>query len=120
TERKLWDESRRLFDVTFDDYKIDPSLIMARGDEAEALTRQLKGEMIFALAADSLGGATAILDRTVEYLNTRKQFDRPLGMFQALQHRCADLKVLIGAAEALLWSRAVRPEATMVEIGGLK
>jgi alkylation response protein AidB-like acyl-CoA dehydrogenase len=120
TERPLWDRSRRLFDVTLDAYTIDPALVLARGDAAQRLTRQLKGEMIFALAADSLGGANTILGLTVEYLNTRKQFDRPLGMFQALQHRCADLKVLIGAAEALLWSRAVRPEATMAEIGGLK
>lgn len=120
TERKLWDQSRRLFDVTLDRYTLDPALVMASGDAAEVLTRRLKGDMILALAADSLGGANTILDLTVEYLNARKQFDRPLGMFQALQHRCADLKVLIGAAEALLWSRAVRPEATMVEIGGLK
>lgn len=120
TERPLWDESRRLFDVTLDSYTIDPALVLARGDEAGRLTGQLKGEMIFALAADSLGGANTILNLTVEYLNTRKQFDRPLGMFQALQHRCADLKVLIGAAEALLWSRAVQPGATIVEIGGLK
>ena len=120
TQRPLWDESRRLFDVTLDGYSIDPALVMATGGEAEVLTRRLKGEMIFALAADSLGGANTILDLTVEYLKTRKQFDRPLGMFQALQHRCADLKVLIGAAEALLWSRSIQPEAKMAEIGGLK
>ena len=119
TERPVWDRSRRLFDVTLDGYTLDPALVMARGDAARELTERLKGEMIFALAADSLGGANTILDLTVEYLKTRKQFDRPLGMFQALQHRCADLKVLIGAAEALLWSRAVQP-ATMAEIGGLK
>jgi alkylation response protein AidB-like acyl-CoA dehydrogenase len=120
TERPLWDESRRLFDVTLDGYSLDPALVMARGDEARAITHKLKAEVVFALAADSLGGANTILDLTVEYLKTRKQFDRPLGMFQALQHRCADLKVLIGAAEALLWSRSVQPEATFAEIGGLK
>lgn len=120
SERKLWDQSRRLFDVTLDHYMIDPALVMATGDAAEVLTRRLKGDMILALAADSLGGATTLLGLTVDYLNTRKQFDRPLGMFQALQHRCADLKVLIGAAEALLWSRAAKPDISMAEIGGLK
>ncbi len=39
---------------------------------------------------------------TVEYLQTRQQFGRPLAMFQALKHRCADLKALTEAAEALL------------------
>ena len=120
TEKPLWDESRRLFDVTFDGYTLDPALVLARGDAAKAITHKLKAELVFALAADSLGGANAILDLTVEYLKTRKQFDRPLGMFQALQHRCADLKVMIAATEALLWSRAVQADATFAEIGGLK
>jgi alkylation response protein AidB-like acyl-CoA dehydrogenase len=120
TERPLWDKSRRLFDVSLDGYALDPALVMARDDEARTITNRLKAELIFALAADSLGGANTILNLTVEYLKTRKQFDRPLGMFQALQHRCADLKVLLDAAEALLWSRAGKPEATLPEIGGLK
>jgi len=120
TERRLWDESRRLFDVRFDETAIDPGLVLARGPAARPLTDKLKAELIFAVAADSLGGANAILDRTVEYLKTRKQFDRPLGMFQALQHRCADLKVMIAATEALLWARAVQPNPSWGEIGGLK
>jgi alkylation response protein AidB-like acyl-CoA dehydrogenase len=120
TERPLWDRSRRLFDVTLQGYRLDSALILARGEAAQQLNEQLKGDLLLANAADSLGGANRILELTVEYLKTRKQFDRPLGMFQALQHRCADLKVLIGAAEALLWSRAVQPGATIVELGGLK
>ena len=39
---------------------------------------------------------------TVEHLRTRKQFGRPLALFQALKHRCADLKTELAAAEALL------------------
>ena len=39
---------------------------------------------------------------TVEYLQTRRQFGRPLALFQALKHRCADLKASVTAAEALL------------------
>jgi alkylation response protein AidB-like acyl-CoA dehydrogenase len=57
---------------------------------------------------------------SVEYLKTRKQFDRPLAMFQALKHRCADLKVLVAGAEALLWSRAVDAEASVTDLGALK
>jgi alkylation response protein AidB-like acyl-CoA dehydrogenase len=58
------------------------------------------------LAADGVGGASAALEMTVEYLQARKQFGRPLAMFQALKHRCADLKTQIAAAEALFWSVA--------------
>lgn len=120
TEKPLWDESRRLFEVNFDGARLDPALVMARGEAARAITHRLKAELVVALAADSLGGANAILDRTVQYLKDRKQFGRPLGMFQALQHRCADLKVQIAATEALLWARAEQADATFAELGGLK
>jgi alkylation response protein AidB-like acyl-CoA dehydrogenase len=120
TEQPLWDESRRLSDVHFDGVRLDPALILARGAAARPITYRLKAELIIALAADCLGGANAILDLTVQYLKDRKQFGRPLGMFQALQHRCADLKVQIAASEALLWARAEQAEASFAELGGLK
>jgi alkylation response protein AidB-like acyl-CoA dehydrogenase len=57
---------------------------------------------------------------TVDYLKTRKQFDRPIAMFQALKHRCADLKTRIVSAEALLWARAGDVGASAVQLGALK
>ncbi len=62
----------------------------------------------FGLAAESVGGAAALLEMTVEYLQTRQQFARPLAMFQALKHRCADLKALTEAAGALLQNSLTR------------
>jgi alkylation response protein AidB-like acyl-CoA dehydrogenase len=100
--RPTWDATRRLFDVRLGDVELDDSFVLARGAAAQALRRRLSTHRDFALAADSVGGAAALLDRTVEYLLTRRQFGRPLAMFQALKHRCADLKVLTEAAEALL------------------
>jgi alkylation response protein AidB-like acyl-CoA dehydrogenase len=41
---------------------------------------------------------------TVDYLKTRRQFGRPLAMFQALKHRCADLHAMISATDSLLWT----------------
>jgi alkylation response protein AidB-like acyl-CoA dehydrogenase len=119
-ERPLWDESRRLFDVTLGGRAADPALILARGDKADAIAAHVLAEMQLALAADSLGGANAALEMTVEYLKTRRQFERPLAMFQALKHRCADLKVQIGAAEALLHARAGQGDASLNELGALK
>lgn len=119
-ERPLWDESRRLFDVTLANHAVAPGLIVARGDKAQAIAERLEGELQLALAADCLGGAAAALAMTIEYLKTRKQFDRPLAMFQALKHRCADLKVQVVAAEALLWKRATDDGASLVDLGALK
>ncbi|MEY2943890.1 MAG: hypothetical protein RLY97_1904, partial [Pseudomonadota bacterium] len=120
TERQLWDESRRLFDVTLENVVVEPALVLASGEAVKPLARALKGQMLIALAADALGGANAALDRSVDYLKTRRQFDRPLAMFQALKHRCANLKAQITAAEALLWSRAADPSATTAQLGALK
>ena len=100
--RQTWDTTRRLFDLHFDQVALDPALVLARGDDARALIRRLATHRDFALAADAVGGAAAALEMTVEYLKTRRQFGRPLALFQALKHRCADLKARVAAAEALL------------------
>lgn len=100
--RKTWDETRRLFDVRLKDVALDSKLTLASGATAKALSTRISTLRDFALAADAVGGAEALLEMTVEYLKTRKQFGRPLALFQALKHRCADLKMLVSSAEALL------------------
>jgi len=51
-----------------------------------------------ALACDSVGGAARVLETTVEYARQRIQFDRPIGSFQAVKHRCADMLTLVEAS----------------------
>jgi len=53
-------------------------------------------------AAELLGLADEVFERTVEYLKERRQFDRPIGEFQALQHRCAGLFCDLELLRALL------------------
>lgn len=108
--RNTWDKTRRLFDVRFNDAELDPGLILAKDAGARALTARLSTHRDFALAAESVGAAEALLEMTVEYLKTRKQYGRPLAMFQALKHRCADLKMQVSAAEALLLDSLNRRE----------
>ena len=62
------------------------------------------------LAVESAGAAAHCLDVTVDYLNTRVQFGRPIGAFQALRHRCADLAVEVASARATAYA-AVRAAA---------
>ncbi len=102
SEQPTWDRTRRLYAVALDGVAIDESLVLARGDAARELLAKLAVHRDFALAADAVGGAAALLEMTVEYLKTRRQYGRPLALFQALKHRCADLKVHVEAAEALL------------------
>ncbi|GGU18053.1 acyl-CoA dehydrogenase family protein [Lentzea flava] len=53
-----------------------------------------------ALAAEQVGAAARALELTVEYTKTRVQFGRPIGSFQALKHRMADLHVLVETAQS--------------------
>ncbi len=119
-EQPLWDESRRLFDVELANYEPDPALTLATGDGAKAIHDSVSPSAQLSLAADALGGANAIFEMTVEYLKIRKQFDRPLAMFQALKHRVADLKIALASAEALLWARAGQVDVTPTQIGAMK
>ena len=64
------------------------------------------------LAAEQLGAATKCLDLTVEYTKSRVQFGRPIGSFQALKHRMADLYVAVRSARAVVDAAIAEPSAT--------
>jgi alkylation response protein AidB-like acyl-CoA dehydrogenase len=59
------------------------------------------------LAAEMLGGAEACLELAVEYARTRRQFDRPIGSFQAVKHACADMMIEIDATRATVMFAAM-------------
>ncbi len=67
------------------------------GDFRGALVRDLA---LVALSAEQVGAARRCLELTVEYTKSRVQFGRPIGSFQALKHRMADLHVLVETAES--------------------
>ena len=82
------DQTRKLARLDFD--LVAATLIGAAGEGAAILSRTLDVAAI-AQAAEQLGGAQRALDMAVDYLKVRHQFGRPIGSFQALKHRCADL-----------------------------
>jgi alkylation response protein AidB-like acyl-CoA dehydrogenase len=65
------------------------------------------------LAAECVAAAEHCLDATVDYLKMRRQFGRPIGSFQVLQHRAADLAVAVtgarATAQAAVWTAAADP-----------
>lgn len=64
------------------------------------------------MAAEQIGAAERCLDLTVEYAKSRVQFGRPIGSFQALKHRMADLYVSVAAAKAVVNDACLNPTAT--------
>ncbi|WP_328769609.1 acyl-CoA dehydrogenase family protein [Streptomyces sp. NBC_00286] len=65
-----------------------------------------------ALAAEAVGAADRVLERTVEYVKQREQFGRAIGSFQAVKHRLADLYVQVQAARSAAYYAAWAAAAT--------
>ncbi|HXC40007.1 MAG TPA: acyl-CoA dehydrogenase family protein [Burkholderiales bacterium] len=76
--------------------------------DGRALAERLLTQASLALGSDSIGGAKRAFELTVEYLKTRQQFGKPIGSFQALKHRAADLRVLIEAADTAVAEAVAR------------
>jgi alkylation response protein AidB-like acyl-CoA dehydrogenase len=59
-----------------------------------------------ALAAEQVGGAQRVLDASVEYAKTRIQFGRPIGSFQAIKHKCADMLLEVESSKSAAYYAA--------------
>ncbi len=91
------DQTRALADVTLDGVPARP---LASGPDADRAVASALAAGAAMLAAEQLGVAGRCLEMTVTYLKERYQFARPIGSFQALKHRAADLWVAISQARA--------------------
>jgi alkylation response protein AidB-like acyl-CoA dehydrogenase len=94
------DQTRKQAEVRLDGVRVPRSALV--GDEGAAwpaLRRTLELAAI-ATAAEQVGGAQRCLDMTVEYAKGRMQFGRPIGSFQAIKHKCADMLLLVESARS--------------------
>jgi alkylation response protein AidB-like acyl-CoA dehydrogenase len=95
---------------------MDPTRRLARvqPDETEPIGADpgLADTAAILLAAEQIGAAERCLELTVEYTKNRVQFGRPIGSFQALKHRMADLYVAVAAAKAVVSDACDDPTPT--------
>jgi alkylation response protein AidB-like acyl-CoA dehydrogenase len=83
----------RASDLLFDQVRVPASALLGTEGAGLAALERAEDFAIAALAAESTGIMQALLDLTVDYLKQRKQFGGPIGRFQALQHKAADMLV---------------------------
>jgi len=88
------------------------ALLGTEGGGAAALERALDRARV-ALAAEQVGGAQRSLDLGVAYAKERVQFGRPIGSFQAIKHRLAEMMVRVESARSAAWWAA-----GVAELGG--
>jgi alkylation response protein AidB-like acyl-CoA dehydrogenase len=91
------DMTRQLCDLSFDDA---PGTLIASGPAATGALAAALAAGAAILAAEQVGLAQRCLDMTVAYVKERRQFARPVGSFQALKHRLADVWVAVSQARA--------------------
>ena len=92
-----FDNSRGHADVRFSN---TPAAIVAKGNRAADLARDVLARMAVVTAHEQVGGAEALLHVARDYAVTRKAFGQPIGAFQSIKHRLAELYGLIEIARA--------------------
>lgn len=109
----------RAAEVVLDNVLLTADALLGEAGQGYATLEYATGCGVLALCAESLGAMEVAKDYTLEYLRTRKQFGVPIGSFQALQHRMADMlleieqarSAVINAAAALRAARVTRERA---------
>jgi len=81
----------RASEVTFENVEVPAANLIGALDNGLELVEQVTDTAIAAHASEAVGAMKVLLDATVEYSKTRKQFGVPIGKFQALQHRMVDM-----------------------------
>lgn len=93
-------------EVVFKDVRVDESAVIGELNRGFYQVLEFFDESRIEIAAQALGIAQGAFDRLVNYVKQRKQFGQPIGAFQALQHRIADLKTQLEAARLLVYKAA--------------
>jgi alkylation response protein AidB-like acyl-CoA dehydrogenase len=129
TEREHVDPTRKEFHVRLDGV---PAQRLGSGSADDSNARM--DDMLIAHAADALGAATAVMNLAIDYAKVRRQFDQPIGSFQAVQHLCVDMYETVELARSgvlhALWAAdaadpverhlaAVRAKAFAAQLAGV-
>lgn len=90
--------------LIIDKVELKPDVLLCRGDLAETLIADHVQVASLLLSAEALGLMEHLLELTAEYCNQRRQFDKPIGKFQVIQHRLADLYIHCESIRSLLYA----------------
>ena len=104
-------DGMRAADITFTDVAVGRDAVLGKVGEGYALIERAAQVGIAALCAEAVGCMEAINAQTIEYLKTRKQFGVPIGKFQVLQHRAAEMFMEVEQTRSLAYLAAVKVDS---------
>ncbi|TCJ32601.1 acyl-CoA dehydrogenase family protein [Parafrankia sp. BMG5.11] len=105
--RATLDQTRRQADITF---TAAPARLLGEAGAARPVLEHVLDLAAVAIATEQVGGAARVLDMAVDHARTRVQFGRPIGSFQAVKHKLADMHLGVESARSAayhgLWAAA--------------
>ena len=101
-QRTLMADSRNAANIRFDNVQVAADALIGEAGKAWPVLEQVLDRGRVAMAAEMMGLALEAFERTVAYLKEREQFGAPIGSFQALQHRAAQMQAEIELCRSVL------------------
>ncbi|MEX0826270.1 MAG: acyl-CoA dehydrogenase family protein [Acidimicrobiia bacterium] len=102
TRRRLetMDMTRKQAEITFSNVRVPARAVLGTEGAGWGALQDTLNRAIVALAFEQVGGAQKCLEMSVQYAKDRVQFGRPIGSFQAIKHKCADMLVDVESAKS--------------------
>ena len=104
-------DGQRAAEITFKNARGE---LLGKESQGPALLEQALARGIAALCAEAVGNMAALVEITLSYIKTRKQFGVPIGSFQVLQHRMADMLMYVEQARSMMYLAAAKADSTDV------
>jgi len=111
TQLKTLDMTRRWSEIRFDGVELGPEALMGQPNKAWAPLKRALEWGTAALCAEMMGGAQRVLEMSTEYAKTRQQFGKPIGIYQAVSHKLADMLVQTESGRSATYYAAWTVEA---------
>jgi alkylation response protein AidB-like acyl-CoA dehydrogenase len=100
------DQTRKLTEVSFADVRVGPEALVGPHGGGWPILQKVLDKASVALASEMCGGATKLLEMCTEYAKTRKAFGKPIGSYQAVKHKIADMLLLVENAKSITYYAA--------------
>ena len=101
-------DGQQAAEIKLDKLRVPAAALLGKEGEAMPLIEYAVDAAIAALCAEAVGNMSALIETTLAYVKTRKQFGVPIGAFQALQHRMADMLMLGENARSMAYLAAAK------------
>jgi alkylation response protein AidB-like acyl-CoA dehydrogenase len=96
-------DGKRLCDVNFESVKVSKADVLGPVGQGWPILEKALQYTIVAMCADAVGGCQMVMEMSSQYAKERIQFDRPIGTFQAVKHKCANMFIDVEAIRPLTY-----------------